>query len=130
MIELAIGPGPSRFGGSKNCNDWQAQRGRYMHRTGIISHQQFAQSQPFNHLRQGGLAGQVQAPFRRRACQPSAKSFLTLAAENNEARIRELRPQLQQQFNEMLDGPALVWPSGPRVQGDPPRTLRMPLRLQ
>jgi hypothetical protein len=61
MLELVIGACPARLSWAKQRHDRLAKRRRHMHGAGVIADHQLAQTNPFDHLGQGKLRGQVEA---------------------------------------------------------------------
>ena len=100
-----------------------------MHRPGVVRHQQIAQAQEFDHLRQRRFPCEIQTTLRRSAEDFLAQRRIVLATEDGEARVRHRGGGLLHELCEVRHRPAFVHPTRARLQGDPTRASEIPFRF-
>jgi len=125
-LKLTVWPGPAGFGGAKQTDNWFAQRRGHVHWPGVVGYHQITAPQPFDHFGQRGLASEIQTSIRCSAADCFSQRLIICAAEYGEMYVRMFGGQLAGQFRKMFHRPALVQPTGARLQRDPTRWRRIP----
>lgn len=97
-----------------------------MHRTGVVGHNQFAETDPFDHFGQRSLSGEVGASGRVQLRDAISDSHFPWPAEDSQVEPREFTKNCLGKFDKMIRWPAFVDPTRSWAQENPSSRVRLP----
>lgn len=119
MMSLLIRAGAGGVGGAEDGDQGFSESGGDVHGAGVVSDDELGKTDPFDHFRQGRLAGQVEALARELSGDGAGEGLIGGTAEDGDLEVRLKAGEIEAELEEIVSGPAFIEPPGAWIENDP-----------